>query len=267
MLLLKALLVALAMARKHGGHGHGGRGGGRGQGGKDSACRGADKQALLDDLMPDLETGTMYCTLYAGYEQWPGCPVVDDVVDDVSPRRNLKDRKGGRKDEDYVKKNRARFTMSSGTSTFVQVEDNSQDDAQYQCYSDNELKFTVVPTTTAEPTLEQIGRRLLGKKKVATTVQVTQTGTCAISHTLTCSISRWGGLQANDDGTCEAVSISCGTGRDVDASVKMACYTTEEAANKGWEDVATCSATDAPTDAATTEAPTEESIVSLAVEP
>merc|ERR1719471_1917283 len=178
----------------------------------------------------------------AGYAQWPGCPQTDDPTDAPldGVRRNLK---GGK---DKVKYNKGRFTMAAGTTSSVQVEFNSETDTTYQCFSGDEMKFTVQSSQLDGDDTTVLGRRLLkksGKPKVTATLSMTQAGTsdavCDASLQLTCSVS---GMEAVN-GVCSAVSVSCGTSKDSgsDMKVKMTCYENEDDV-KGWDDVADCSA-------------------------
>lgn len=242
MFLLKVFLVAaVALAGK--GRGRGGGRGGRGT----NECKDLDDDVMAgflidtqagDGLIDKLETSTLYCTLDARYTEFPGCPVADSTESPTpgDARRNLKKSGRGQK----VKYNRARFTMSSGTSSYVQVEDNQGDEAVTACYYGDDLRMTVVGSSL-DTVDAAVGRRLLkkgGGSKVTATVQMEQVGTCDIAHTFTCSIPR-GGLQAVD-GECNAVSVHCETDKDSDARVKMTCYENENDV-KGWENAEDCS--------------------------
>lgn len=252
MLLIKVFLVAFALAGKRGGKGKGG--------GRDpipdeckdptpdyAAFLKTDATATSEGLLNKLETGTMYCTMNSKFAEWPACPVVeeDETVEDFGGlRRNLK--KGGNGKKDKVKYNKARFTMASGTSEYVQVELNSDDATTYQCYEGDAMKFTVAGSELdGEDAI--VGRRLLksGKSKVTATLEMKQTGTadgvCGMKHELTCSI-RPDALSVDGNGACTAVSVSCKTPKGSDMKVDMTCYENENDV-KGWEDADECPST------------------------
>lgn len=251
MLIVQALIVAIALGKSN----RGGRGGlGRGKN-VPSVCIGIDEATTEDfltgteGLLTALKTGTMYCTLNAGYEEWPACPAVASSPSEVSPdgqRRNL--RKTTRERREY---NNAQFTMGAGTTTDVLLSDNSAD--TYSCYQGDQFKFTVESFSLDSTSDSDLGRRLLkklGGSKVTATVAMTQSGTadsiCGISHSLTCSIPR-SGIQVID-GVCTPTAVVCDSGRESDRRVKMTCYTEEQSRpTKGFTDAPSCPSTEEAT--------------------
>lgn len=258
MLLLKAFFVALALAGGNRRSRRSRRSGG-GNGGSSNPCRelqDSDFEAFLggdEGLLTTLQTGTMYCTLDARFEAWPGCPVEtveeetggEEGTGDDGLRRNLK-RGGGWGRKRY---NKARFVMTQGTSSWMQVENKETD--EYMCYEGDELQFVlesaVMDTTDEETGDSGLPRRWLRRGPTVTaTVTMTQTSTadavCTLSHVLTCSIPHYG-LTAVDETTCSGTSFSCETQEeDSDTRIKMSCYTSEEDAFKRWESADACPA-------------------------
>jgi len=257
MFLLKFTLFALALAkggsrrsrRRSGGHHRDSND----DGASSNPCHGLStetKQDLLEGMLKafdDAETDlTLYCQLDAKYDEWPGCPVEDEedeggedegTVDIGGLRRNLGENQGGSGHRNNYY-NSARFEMTTGTTSWMQVKTRSEDaDDAFTCYENDELQLTF---DNIVMDWKSTARRSLGADKVEATMTMTQTSTTdadcpSISHELTCSIPRHGGLTAVDETTCGAKKVEC-----YSDLITIRCYTEAEKADRGFSEATSC---------------------------
>jgi len=239
MLLFKLTLVALALAKNRrlldDGEKRPGGGGGN------SACRGleeADMQGFMDKMLDAFDSTTsdftVYCQIDADFEAFPGCP---DVA-----RRNLQE-------ERKKRYNKARMSISDGTTSHVQVRFRNEDSEDtYPCYTGTELQFTV---NDIDKDWEVTTLGTDRKAKVTAGLTMTQTFSetgCTITHELTCKIPRRGGLYAVDETTCDVQQMDCyTTDKESTTGIGMRCYT-DATKIRGFSSADDCPSSDDGTD-------------------